>query len=384
MRILHTSDWHLGRLFHRVHLTEDQAYVLEQVIACARDARPDVVVVAGDIYDRSVPPTEAVSLLNEILSRLVLEVGVEVIMIAGNHDNPDRLAFGSSIMSSRGLHIVGRLTVDTQPIVLGDRHGPVHFYTIPYAEPAEVKQLMEADGIEDHDCAMAALVGRIREARPRGVRSVITTHAFVAGGRESESERPLSIGGAGTVDAARFRDFDFVILGHLHRPQQVGLETIHYSGSLLKYSFSETDQQKCLKLIDMDSRGRCSVEVVPLKAKHDVRAVSGYLDDLINHPDTLPAREDYLSVTLLDRGAVYDPMGKLRAVYPNVLEIKRDSLYVPGQGKEQRIDHRKTSEVELFADFYNEVTGERLSAEQRKVFASVVDHLRQQDREADA
>lgn len=382
MRILHTSDWHLGRLLHGVHLTDDQAYVLDELIGLTRDARPDVVIVAGDVYDRAVPPPEAVRLLNDVLSRLVLDLGVKVILTAGNHDSPDRLAFGSSIMEGRGLHICGRVEPVTRPVILEDKSGPVHFYPLPYAEPAVVRERLGVEEIRDHQSAMEALVGGIKKSRPSGVRSVLIAHAFVAGGTVSESERPLSVGGAGTVEASSLEGFDYVALGHLHRPQRAGGEGIHYSGSLLKYSFTEADQAKCVKIVDLDRTGRCSLEAVTLKARHDVRTTSGYLEDLIANPPEGPAREDYLSITLLDTGALYDPMGKLREVYPNVLHIPPRALAGAGEEGGPAIDHRKMTEAELFAAFFSEVTGEALSAGQRKAFAGVAERLRRAEREA--
>jgi exonuclease SbcD len=383
MRFLHTSDWHLGRLLHGVHLTEDQGYVLEQLIDLTRDSRPDVVIVAGDIYDRAVPPPDAVRLLDDALARLVLGVGVRVIIIAGNHDSPDRLDFGSSIMDGRGLHIAARLKKEPRPVILEDGDGPVYFYPLPYAEPAVVRAHLGSETIVDHQTAMDGLVGRIREARPQGVRSVLIAHAFVAGGAESESERPLSVGGTGTVEASCLKGFDYVALGHLHRPQAAGDGVMQYSGSLLKYSFSETDQEKSVKLIEMDRNGRCSTEVVRLTPRHDVRAISGYLEDLIRHPEKGPGREDFLSVTLLDSGALYDPIGKLREVYPNVLHLTPRARTEADEARASAIDHRKMTEQELFAAFYLEVTGETLTAELREAFAGVAEALKQAEREVE-
>jgi len=383
MRILHTSDWHLGRLLHGLHMTEDQAYVLEQVVELAGDTRPDVVILAGDIYDRAVPPPDAVTLLDHVLSRLVLEVGVRVILTSGNHDSPDRLEFGSSIMEGPGLHISARLKGDIHPVIIEDDDGPVYFYPLPYAEPALARARLGLETISDHQTAMDALVGRIRESRPRDVRSVLIAHAFVAGGTESESERPLSVGGAGTVEASCFEGFDYVALGHLHRPQRAGDKRIQYSGSLLKYSFSETNQEKSVKLIDLDGSGRCDVETLPLTPRHDVRTISGYLEDLLSNPEKGPGREDYLSVTLLDTGALYDPIGKLREVYPNVLHITPRTQQAKDRAGRSAIDHRKMTDNELFAAFYLEVTGEALTAEQRDAFTGVAENMRQADREAE-
>jgi exonuclease SbcD len=382
MRILHTSDWHLGRLFHGLHLTDEQAFVLEELIDLTRKARPDVVIIAGDVYDRAVPPPDAVRLLNEVLSKLVLEVGVKVIVTAGNHDSPDRLGFGSRIMEDRGLHICAHIEAEPRAVVLEDRHGPVYFYPLPYAEPVVVRERLAIETISDHQSAMDALVGRLREVRPEGVRSVLIAHAFVAGGSTSESERPLSVGGAGTVEASSLGGFDYVALGHLHRPQQAGGGKIHYSGSLLKYSFSEADQSKCVKLIEMDGKGRCSLETIHLSPRHDVRTVSGFLNDLIEHPVEGPGRNDFLSVTLLDTGALFDPMGKLREVYPNVLHLSPRIAAAGEERARQTVDHRKMTEAELFAAFYLEVTGEKLSADQRKAFVDVAERLRQAESEA--
>src|SRR4051812_41040972 len=199
MRFLHTADWHLGRLFHGVHLTDDQRHVLEQVVEIARDGQPDVVLVAGDVYDRAVPPPEAVELLDEVLSRLVLDLKLPVVLIAGNHDSPGRLHFGSRLLAGRRLYVTGTMAATCEPMVLADGDGAVHVYAIPYAEPATVRQCLECHSVIDHDSAMRATLDRVRAGCPVGARGVIVAHAFVAGGRECESERPLSVGGAGTV-----------------------------------------------------------------------------------------------------------------------------------------------------------------------------------------
>jgi exonuclease SbcD len=384
MRFLHTADWHLGRIFHQVHLTEDQAYVLEQVVDAAKEYRPDAVLVAGDVYDRAVPPPEAVELLDDVLSRLVLDVGVPVVLIAGNHDSPSRLAFGSRLLAGRGLHVIGDLAPVPRPLVLFDDAGPAHVVALPYAEPSRVRDRLGEAAAEahDHDAAMRILTGRIRESLPRDVRAVLVAHAFVAGGTASESERPLSVGGAEEVDPSAFEGFHYVALGHLHRPQTMNTDRIRYSGSLLKYSFSETDHAKSITLVELDGAGACRTERVALTPRRDVRRIEGLLDDLLRGPGPGENPEDYLLVTLLDKGPRLDPMGRLREVYPNALHIERSFGMPEAAGPGAHVDHRGMSDTDLFATFFHEVTGEALSAVERRAFESQVESLRSEDREA--
>src|SRR5215213_2888033 len=262
MRLLHTADWHLGRLFHGASLLDDQAHLLEQFVDVARAAKPDVILVAGDIYDRAVPPPEAVQVLDDVLSRLVIDLKLPVVHIAGNHDSPGRLNFGSRLLAERRLYVTGHLPPRCEPLVLNDRHGPVLFYGVPYAEPSTVRQCLECDGLNDHNAATGAVLDRIRENHPSGERAVVVAHAFVAGGRECESERPLSVGGAGTVDATAFAGFHYAALGHLHSPQVLAGCNVRYSGSLMSYSFDEVGQAKGVYVVEMDGTGACACETV--------------------------------------------------------------------------------------------------------------------------
>lgn len=384
MRLIHTADWHLGRIFHGVHLTEDQAHVLEQLIDLVRESKVDVVLVSGDIYDRAVPPPEAVALLDDVLSRLILDCKVSVVIIAGNHDSPDRLGFASRLLAGQGLHVVGSLPSKPVSIAFRDQHGPVSVYALPYAEPPVVREQLGIDDIRDHDSAMRSLVDQVRNIQPDGARSILMTHAFVAGGEESESERPLTVGGAGTVNISSLQGFHYVALGHLHRPQKVGDNHIHYSGSLLKYSFSESPHTKSVNLIEMDDKGNCKIERIPLTTLRDVRCVEGYMDDILKGPEKGESKEDYLMVTLHDKGAILDAMGKLRSVYPNVLHIERTYLTTGDERRGTRTDHRKMTEEELFASFFQQVTGEELSEEEKSAFSSIVNSMRQREREVPA
>ncbi len=379
MRLLHTADWHLGRVLHGAPLIEDQAYVLDQLVDLCERADIDAVLVAGDVYDRGVPAPDAVALLDDVLTRLVLERRVPVVMIAGNHDSPARLGFASRVLHGQGLYVRGFPEAHPEPIVLRDDHGDVHVIAVPFAEPSLVRERVAPD-VHDHDAAFRVLQKRGRAAVPEGARTVLMAHAFVAGGEPSESERPLSVGGAGQVQPRRFFGFDYVALGHLHRPQRIGADHVQYSGSLLKYSFEEAAQPKSVNVVDLGGDGRCQVERVALRPRRDVRCIEGTLADVLADAPA-DGRDDYLAVTLLDREPVYDPIGKLRAVYPNVLQIERPFIAVDADVG-QMVDHRRVDAQMLFDRFFAEVTGEELTEEQRRVFAGAVEDLRREDREA--
>jgi exonuclease SbcD len=384
MRFLHTSDWHLGRIFHGAHLTSDQAHILEQFIYLARDSKINAIVIAGDIYDRAVPPPEAINLLDEVISKLTLELKIPVIMIAGNHDSPERLGFGSRLLSKQGFHLVSRLESD-HTVILSDNNGPVEFHLIPYTEPPVVREYLEDTSLGDHNSALKALVERLPKS---SARQVLVTHHFVAGGLESESERPLSVGGTGTVDSAILAPFNYVALGHLHRPQKVSYEHIQYSGSLLKYSFSEIDHAKSINLVELSPDGKPQIEKISLSPRREMRHIKGYLSDILKG-QTLDAqgkpisiaKDDYLMVTLQDEGALLDAIGQLRSVYDNVLHIERPIIENALELAKSKTDHRKVSDLDLFTQFFSNVTSQDLSPEQKKAYIEVVGQLHAKERE---
>ena len=381
MRFIHTADWHLGRLFHGVHLTEDQAYLLDQFVDLVKSSKPDLVIVAGDIYDRAIPPPPAVELLNDTVSRVVLSLKTPMLLIAGNHDSPERLGFGADLFSQQNLHIFSQVGAPSTPLQLEDKHGKVNVHALPYAEPAVVRQELDLEDVKDHDAAMKALLDRVRGTKADAERSVLVAHAFVTGGKVSESERPLSVGGTGQVTKGRFSGFDYVALGHLHRPQSVG-NSARYAGSLMKYSFSEAKHQKSVSIVEMDGKGKCSVEEVSLTPKRDVRKIRGHMKAILEKRPGVKTRDDYLMVTLLDKGAILDAMGKLREVYPNVLHIERPKLVQSDAPAGRGIDHRRMSDEELFSAFFEQVTGEEPTPGQLRAYSETVEEVRQQEREA--
>lgn len=382
MRFIHTSDWHLGRIFHGTHLTDDQAYILEDFIRLVGYSKPDVVLIAGDIYDRAAPPAEAVNLLDDVLSRILLDCKVPVVLIAGNHDSPERVGFGARLLARQGLHIAGVLDKNIAPVGIYDSDGPVYIYPLPYADPPVVRERFSVKDIRDHNEAMAFIINQLTANIPAGTRLILVGHVFVAGGEVSESERPLSIEGSGFVDLEHFFAFHYAALGHLHRPQYIGSENIRYSGSLMKYSFSEAGHRKSVTLVEMDRLGKTTVEEVSLTPRRDVRCLEGLLNDILAGPRSGESRDDYLKVTLTDSGAILDAMGKLRSVYPNVLHIERPFLAADLELRGPGDDHRELSETSLFSSFFKQVTGTVLSAEQLQVFKDTVENLYRQEKEA--
>ena len=383
MRFLHTADWHLGKLFGQRYQTEDQRYVLEELLSLVKEAKADAVVVAGDIYDRGVPPAEAVDLMSEVLARFV-EKHIPVLYIAGNHDSASRIDFGRSVMEQSGVYVRGKIVKDAEPVVLEDAHGPVYFSLLPFAAPPEVRETFGIERTISYDEAMEIVVQDARAKIPTGARSVAIAHAFLAGGQSAESERPLSVGGSDQVRPGHFKGYSYTALGHLHGPQRAGGENIRYSGSLLKYSFDEAKQQKGASIVDLAADGTVKQEFVPLVPRHDVRIVTGTLAELRTAGfDPLP-HDDYVRVDLLDTDTILNAYDKLQAIYPNLFALTRpnwkaksaDELAMRGQE-----ELRKKSGLALFGDFFAEMTDEFLTKEQEQVLVACFDELEREGRE---
>jgi len=362
MRFLHTSDWHLGKTLCNANLLDDQAHALDQVVALARETRADALVIAGDLYDRAVPPKEAVALLDETLDRLVRGCGVPVLIIAGNHDSPERLGFASSFLGSQGLHLAGPLDPDPDPVVIGN----AAFHLLPYADPAMARFALGEGDIRTHQDVLAAQLARARRRHPKGHRFVAVAHAFVAGGSISDSEMALSIGGTGEVEAALFEACDYAALGHLHRPQEAGHAHVRYAGSLLKYSASEAGHVKALTLVELPEKGPARTEPMPLSPRRDLRRLRGSFADLMKGP--LGPSEDYLFLDLLDDGPVLDAMARLRQIYPNLLGIQPASSTPDATGEVIEIRSRELDPDLLFRSFFQEVQGRPMDGDESAIF----------------
>lgn len=374
LKFFHTADWHLGKLVQGIYMTDGQRYVLDQFIEAIREEKPDAVVIAGDLYDRAVPPTEAVAMLDDVIKRITIDLGTPVLAISGNHDSPGRLHFGSGLMRANGYHIAGQMTQNIDPVVLTDEFGEVHFHLVPFADPSVVKHLHGDDTIANHNDAMKKVIGVIRSQMSNSARHVFVGHAFVTPHGESEdntsdSERPLAIGGAEYVSAHLFEPFDYTALGHLHQAHYVLNESVRFAGSPMKYSISEEHHKKGFFIVEMDADGQTSIEKRELKPKHNMRTVEGTMEDILLHPIS----EDYVFVKLLDETPVLFPMEKIRTVYPNAMHVERKMFKSTANGAdEQRMEHGKHDDLALFKAFYEEMKGEVADAETEKLFAQVL------------
>lgn len=374
MKFIHTGDWHLGKLVHGIYMTEDQREVLNQFVDLVAEEQPDAVVIAGDLYDRSVPPTDAVDLLDEVLFKINVQLNTPIVAISGNHDSAERLSFGSSWYRHSHFYLTGKLSNDFKPVHING----VNFYLVPYAEPGLVRHLLDDPSIHSHQDAMKAVIGKIEEHLNPNEANVLVGHAFVLGGDSSDSERTLSVGGSGCVTQDLFDPFSFTALGHLHSPDAIRHDKIKYSGSLLKYSFSEAKQRKSISIVEMNENGNFEIRYRSLQPKLDMREIEGHLDQLLD-PSFYERQNtnDYLKVTLLDDGALIDPMGKLRHVFPNVLHLERKIEANDQKNKQNFISIReeKKSELELFEQFYREMTTSDFTEDKRGLMAGVIDKV---------
>lgn len=374
MKIIHTSDWHIGRQFHNVSLLDDQQHVLNQVVEYIRQESVDALVIAGDIYDRSVPPAKAVELLDDVLNKICSQMNVPVVLIPGNHDSAERLSFGSRQLKHAGLHIMGDLSKVTEPVVISNGEEKLHFYGIPYNDPEHVRDQYDVQ-IANHDEAHSFLIEQINSSVDETNTNILISHCFIDGAEESESERPLSVGGADRVSTKHFKSFDYVALGHLHGPQYKGEEFIRYSGSILKYSFSEQHHKKAITLVEFENNKLKDLTQLRLNPLHDMRIIEGEIEKIIEQGKTDPHADDYLLVRLTDKHAILNAMGKLREIYPNVLHLEKPGIMSTNENHQLQREKLKSSELDMFRDFFNQVSGHDLTDDQDNALKEVISTL---------
>ena len=374
VRFLHLADLHIGKRLNEFNLIEDQTYILDQIVEIAQAEQVGGVLIAGDVYDKSQPSIEAVELLDDFLTRLT-SLGLSVCMISGNHDSPERLSFGSRMLEKTNLYVAGGFDGQLKKIRLADTHGPLNVYLLPFLKPPQIRPFFQGK-IETYDQAIQAVLRT--GALDKNERNILIAHQFVVSGdilpERSDSETMI-VGGLDAVDASLFTDFDYVALGHLHRPQRIGLETIRYGGSPLKYSFSEARQDKQVTLVDLGPKGQIKLEHFPLKPKRDLREIKGPLAELLRLGlEEREGSKDYLRITLTDEEEIYDALGQLRPVFPNlmVLEFENSRTQFGSQAQMAAAgDLAEKSPLELFASFYELQNGRELKEEEIAILEEV-------------
>ncbi|MER5407930.1 exonuclease SbcCD subunit D [Streptomyces sp. NPDC002769] len=374
MRLLHTSDWHLGRAFHRVTMLGAQAGFIGHLVTTVRERGVDAVVVSGDVYDRAVPPLAAVELFDDALHRLA-DLGVPTVMISGNHDSARRLGVGAGLIGRAGIHLRTEPSAAGTPVVLRDAHGDVALYGLPYLEPALVKDEFGVDRA-GHEAVLAAAMDRVRAdlaTRPPGTRSVVLAHAFVTGGAVSDSERDITVGGVAAVPAGVFDGVDYVALGHLHGSQTI-TDRVRYSGSPLPYSFSEADHRKSMWLVDLGPDGSLDAERVDCPVPRALARVRGRLEDLLADPELTRHEEAWVEATLTDPVRPAEPMARLTERFPHTLSLVFDPERAPEDpdvSYARRLAGR--SEQQIAEDFVTHVRGTGPDPRERAVLRDAFD-----------
>jgi exonuclease SbcD len=369
MRLLHTSDWHIGRTLHGTELLAEQEAVLTGLARVVAAESVDAVLVAGDVYDRAVPSADATAVLDRVVGRL-LRAGAAVVMTPGNHDSARRLGTFSGLLSSAGLHVRASTGGLDEPVLLSDRHGEVAVYGLPFLEPEVARHELGISGGRSHEAVVGAAMDRVRSdlfLRP-GARSVVLAHAFVGGGVARDSERDICVGGVDLVPKAAFDGVDYVALGHLHRPQ-VLTPRMRYSGSPLAYSFGEAGQQKQAWLIDLDVHGLAGVRSVPLPTPRELTIVTGTLDELLEDPAHGPVEEHFVSARLTDAIRPVDPMRRLQSRFPHCVHLEWAGAGAVADGRSYQERLRGRSDLDVATEFVGHVRGVGPSPTERELLA---------------
>lgn len=374
MKLIHLSDLHLGKRVNEFSMIEDQAFILTKIMNVIDDETPDAVIIAGDVYDKSVPSAEAVQLFDDFLYRLAKRK-LQVFIISGNHDSPERVAFASRLIDLSGIHLSPVYNGTVAPIILNDEYGAVNFYMLPFLKPANIRRFYPDEEIASYTDALHLAIEKMGIDRAK--RNVLITHQFITGAARSESE-DVSVGGADNVDASVFDGLDYVALGHLHGPQCIGGERhIRYSGSPLKYSFSEVSHTKSVTVATLGEKGSFDLRTVPLIPKRDMRELKGSYMELSAKPNYEgTATDDYLHITLTDEEDVPDVISKLRVIYPNIMKLDYDNKRTRSSSVAADAENieRKTP-LELFDEFYEKQNGQPLSEVQRRFSAELIEKI---------
>ncbi|MBQ6876849.1 MAG: exonuclease SbcCD subunit D [Oscillospiraceae bacterium] len=373
MKFIHLSDLHIGKRVNDISMLEDQEYILSEIIRIIDCEKPSAVLICGDVYDKSMPSGEAVALFDEFICKLAKR-NIEVLIISGNHDSPERIAFGGRIMEKSGIHLSPVYNGTVFPITLSDEHGKINFYLLPFIKPAHVRRFFPEENIESYTDACRVAVEKMEVNKNE--RNVILTHQFVTGAATCESEE-LSVGGTDNVDSSIFEDFDYVALGHLHGPQNIGSNRIRYCGTPLKYSFSEEKHFKSVTVAELGKKGSLEIRTVPLVPKRDLKKINGSFEEITNK-DFYSRIEtnDYFQITLTDEEDIPEAIGRLRVIYPNIMKLGYDNTRTR---KNQIVDKaeniKRKSPIELFEELYEKQNNQSMSDEQRAFSLQLIESI---------
>ncbi len=374
MKFIHLSDLHLGISLAGISLYDDQKHILDQIVETVKQEKPDGVIIAGDIYDKLLPPTEAVRLFDDFLVKLS-RLGVHIFSISGNHDSAERLAFGGRLMEEAKVHVAPIYSGNISPTTLKDRYGEVNVYLLPFIKPVHVRLALDDKSILSYQDAVTRAVANIKLDKSK--RNVIVTHQFIAGCERSESER-ITVGNTDRIEANVFDGFDYVALGHIHMPYDVVPNKIRYCGTPLKYSFSEAHHKKSVTVVELNGKNNVSVRTVPLKPLHDMKEIRGTYAEVTAIGYYKQYENDYVRITLTDENVIPGAVDGLRACYPNYVKMRYDNSVTKNSHTVSSVDlTKKKSELELFSDFFTERNSRPLSETEHKYIEKLIEKLKE-------
>ncbi|MBE6773716.1 MAG: exonuclease SbcCD subunit D [Clostridia bacterium] len=378
MKFIHLSDLHIGKRVNEFSMLEDQKYILKVIFGIIDVEKPDGIIIAGDVYDKSVPSAEAVQLLDDFLCRIA-ERKIPAFIISGNHDSAERLSFGGRLMDISGIHLSPVYNGQVQPLTLEDSHGKINIYMLPFIKPVSVRRFFPDKDIQNYTDAVRAATESMEI--DENERNIIVTHQFVTGASRSDSE-DISVGGSDNVDVCVFDKFDYVALGHIHAPQKMTRETVRYCGTPLKYSFSEAGHRKSVTVVELEEKGSIRIRTVPLVAKRDMREIKGKYEEIVlreNYADT--NTDDYIHITLTNEEEIPDALSRLRVIYPNIMKLDYDnrrtriSTFI---GAAENVE--KKSPLELFSEFYHKQNNQPMSDEQSAFISELIEKIWEEEK----
>lgn len=373
MKFIHLSDLHLGKRVNEHSMLEDQEYILTKIVNIIDDEKPSGVIIAGDVYDKSIPSAEAVQMFDDFLTRLAKR-NLQVFVISGNHDSPERMSFGSRLMDQSGIHISQVYNGKVAPFTVSDEHGNVNVYMLPFIKPAHVRRFSEEE-IDTYTDAIRVAVAEMNI--DQSGRNILITHQFVTGALRSESE-DLSVGGSDNVDVSVFDGFDYVALGHIHSPQNCTSERVRYCGTPLKYSFSEVKDKKSVTIVELANKDNLTIRTVPLDPMRDMVEIKGKYDDIMlkSFYENTTYQEDYVHITLTDEEDIVDAIGKLRTVYHNLMKLDYDNRRTRSVAQvDGAVDVETKTPIELFSDFYELQNNQPMSDEQKAFVEDLIEQV---------